>query len=82
MSSSSPNQGQNANVDFEHEARDLSASLAVDKVMHRIYHVRGVLFPELRRAEISESGMQPAGIVDLIDEAGNIGADVRIAPVS
>ena len=36
----------------------------------------GVMVLELRWAEIAERGMQPAGVVDLIDEARKVGGHI------
>ena len=42
----------------------------------RFDRARGVLILELHRAEIPQRRVQSAGVVDLLDEPGQVGADV------
>src|SRR5258708_40219681 len=42
----------------------------------RFDRLPGVVILELRWAQISESGVQPSGVVDLVDEARKIGGHV------
>ena len=54
---------------------DWSAPLGADRSGGGFDRLPGVVL-ELLRAEIAERGMEPPGVVDLVDEARKVGGDV------
>ena len=53
-----------------------SAPLELHRITGGFYFLPGMVILELRGAQVAERGVQPASVVDLVNEAGKIRGDV------